>query len=497
MSRRIEVELTSRRDDGSWTWRAAGAKQPKGIVDGGLIPDGLSVGDVVRAEADFEIDGIFINEVLPPKARSGKPESERIELKGRSRGDQLVTHTDASGRPARRRRDDDDDESQQRARGGRNKGGARANNRKRRDDRRDGKGRGKGDSERAEGSQDSDKSGSPKGDDKRRGRGRDGDKRKTEAPPRPKTPKLRPGRKHRKALIDSLPPEQQVVAEQLARGGMAAVRKELDAQNEQAQSEGGPEVPAEGIIALAESLVGKVQQAEWQDRAAAALSQVDKVDVRDIRSVLVAAQDFARDNESRELAQQISDALDQRIEQDQVKWHDELRETLADGRVVRALRLSSRPPKAGSPLPPEIAQQMTEQANTALGTGASQHRIAVVLEAVAYSPVRPYVILPQIPDSPEEELLETLRRHASRLPEIAKAFGIDPQAAGAGRWRRGKQEPASEEAAEAAAVTDEAEAAEADTQEVSAENPAAADDDVAPAAEVPATGDDEESAAEQ
>ena len=40
MSRRMEIELTSDRGDGSWTWRAAGAKQPKGVVDAGLVPDG-------------------------------------------------------------------------------------------------------------------------------------------------------------------------------------------------------------------------------------------------------------------------------------------------------------------------------------------------------------------------------------------------------------------------------------------------------------------------
>ena len=32
MSRRLEIELTSTREDGTWTWRAAGAKVPKGVV---------------------------------------------------------------------------------------------------------------------------------------------------------------------------------------------------------------------------------------------------------------------------------------------------------------------------------------------------------------------------------------------------------------------------------------------------------------------------------
>ena len=49
MSRRIEIELTSARPDGSWTWRVAGAKQPKGVVEGALLPDDAKVGDVLRA----------------------------------------------------------------------------------------------------------------------------------------------------------------------------------------------------------------------------------------------------------------------------------------------------------------------------------------------------------------------------------------------------------------------------------------------------------------
>ena len=60
MPRRIEVELTSRRDDGTWTWRAAGARQPKGELEGRLLPSGAKVGDVVRAEADFDVEGITV-----------------------------------------------------------------------------------------------------------------------------------------------------------------------------------------------------------------------------------------------------------------------------------------------------------------------------------------------------------------------------------------------------------------------------------------------------
>lgn len=481
MSRRLEVELTSRRDDGSWTWRAAGAKQPKGVLDGELLPPGAGEGDVLRVDADFEVDGIFVTQVLPPKARSGKPPAERIELIGPPDRAAGTTTTRVGGRGGRKR--DGDRRQPKRSAGGED---GRNRRRKRSDEPRDGDGR-----------PGQDKAG-PK---RRRERGRDRSQRRDgeakrsqsedaakekaaapERPPKPKARKLRPGRRHRDALIASLPAEQQVVAEQVARGGLAAVRTEIETQNRKAADEGTPEVPAEGVIALAESLVGPMQIAEWRDRADAALAGIGRADLRDLRSVLVAAEDYARDAEARELAEQIREGLNERVERSQREWHDELRTTLADGRVVRALRLSSRPPKAGAPLPPEIAQELTSQANAALGTGASQHRIAVVLEAVAFSPVRPYVVLSNIPAEPTEELVEAVRKVASRLPEVAAALGIEPAEARPRsqprrqRGRRPKAEPA--EAAESGSNTEtagEADAGGDDANEAGSEQPAAAE----------------------
>jgi hypothetical protein len=51
MSRRIDIELTSALADGSWTWRAAGARKPNGVVDGTILPAGSTVGDVLKVES--------------------------------------------------------------------------------------------------------------------------------------------------------------------------------------------------------------------------------------------------------------------------------------------------------------------------------------------------------------------------------------------------------------------------------------------------------------
>src|SRR5918998_368330 len=78
MARRIEVERTSRRDEDTWTWRAAGAKQPRGVVQAKLLPSGAKAGDVLRVDAEFDLDGITITHVVPPKGPRAEP--ERIQL---------------------------------------------------------------------------------------------------------------------------------------------------------------------------------------------------------------------------------------------------------------------------------------------------------------------------------------------------------------------------------------------------------------------------------
>ncbi len=75
----MEIELTSVRDDGNYTWRAAGARQPKGLVAASLLSGSPKIGDVLRVEADFELDGITILQVIPQKEHSPTP--DRIEIR--------------------------------------------------------------------------------------------------------------------------------------------------------------------------------------------------------------------------------------------------------------------------------------------------------------------------------------------------------------------------------------------------------------------------------
>ena len=89
MPNRLDIELTSIRSDGSYTWRAAGARQPKGVIDAKVLAENAKVGDVLRVEAEVEIDGITILGVLPPKEKAAP--AGRIELIGSPKPVQAVT----------------------------------------------------------------------------------------------------------------------------------------------------------------------------------------------------------------------------------------------------------------------------------------------------------------------------------------------------------------------------------------------------------------------
>ena len=59
MSRRIEIEITSLKGDVA-TWRAAGAKLPKGVLDSSLVPGGPVVGNVYRADVEQYMEGLSL-----------------------------------------------------------------------------------------------------------------------------------------------------------------------------------------------------------------------------------------------------------------------------------------------------------------------------------------------------------------------------------------------------------------------------------------------------
>ena len=148
-----------------------------------------------------------------------------------------------------------------------------------------------------------------------------------------------------------MPAEQRPIAEQLLIGGIPAVRQAIDKQNEELRTAGKPEVKPDSLLRVAEDLRPRALAAVWRDRAEAAIASVDDLDLRDLRSVVNAAGDAGRDEEARALAAQLREALASRVEKEHAAWLADLAETVKAGRVVRALRLSSRPPRPAPPSP--------------------------------------------------------------------------------------------------------------------------------------------------
>ena len=415
MSPRIALELTSERDDGTWTWRAAGARQPKGVVDGKLLPPGASVGDVVRAEADVDIEGITVTSVLPPKGPRREP--ERVEIVGSGREEPGVTST----------RQDRGDK--------RPPGGERPSRRSSREspsERRRPPSRPGGGSTPV----------SPTGARTQEGSRHERPARRPrpELPSRPKPKKLRAKRIHRDGLVAALPPEQQPIAEQALRGGMPAVRTALQEQSAAARAEGKPEIPAAAVLAIAEGLLPRLRVADWLDRADAALADAEELALADLRSVVVSAEDVVRDEQTREPAAKLKAVLERRTEVEQREWRQDLEQSLAAGRVVRALRLSSRAPQPGERLPAELATALSEAAGAAMTAEITAERWATLLDAVAYSAVRKSVVPAGVPAEPGDELMAQVRKHAGRVPAIAALFDVEAPAP-SGRGSRGRRPP--------------------------------------------------------
>jgi hypothetical protein len=415
VARRLDIELTSSRDDGTWTWRAAGAKKPKGVLDGSLVPSGVGVGDIVKVEAEAYLEGLEVTTVFAPKGARKEP--EKLELLGSGRDEPLVTQMLApKGRGGGRGRDGD--------RGGRGRDGDRGRGRGR-DGGRGGRDGNRGD--RPGGGRD----GGRGGRDSRgeRGQGSRGERReRPQAPARPKAPRLRPGRTHRQAALKALPELQHPLAEEVLKGGVPGMRQAVDRMNEKATAEGMPKIKSEPLMRLAEKLAPSLKAAEWRDRAEAALAGITEIDIKDIRSVVVAADTGARDEESRALADQLRAGLTARVDAEHRKWLDELAENIQEGRTVRALRHSSRPPKAGAPLPVDMAERLAAAASASLTNEITQDRWATVLDAVAFSPVKGQVVPEGIPASPNDQLLAAVRKHASKVPSIAALFGVEAPA---------------------------------------------------------------------
>jgi hypothetical protein len=402
MSRRIDIELTSALPDGSWTWRAAGARKPNGHLSGSLLPSDSAVGDVVKVEIEQMLDGIEILGIV--KGREKPAAANVLELLPSEQPFEAVIET-------RARRDRGD-------RGDRRDGrpprkGDRRDNRTDRDGR-DRTGRAERDGRRSDGGE------------RRERRERPRFEAPPELPQRPKPKRLRPGKARRSAVLADLPEAQRPIAE-MALQGMAAVRSRVKEENEKLVAAGQPPMPEASVVKMAEDMLPKLRVAEWLDRAEAAQRQMEHLDLRDLRSVVAASDDpiVARDESTRALADELKASLTRKQDEELTLWFGDIDAAIGVGRVIRALRLSSQPPKAGIMFPPDLARRLGEAATAALQPEDAPDRWIAVLEAAAFSPVRALVIPTVPPPTITDDLRATALRLGPALPQVAALLGVE------------------------------------------------------------------------
>lgn len=422
MSRRIDIQLTSSRDDGTWSWHAAGAKAPKGVVAASLLPTSVRTGDVFKVEADFDIDGISVLALVPAKEKSQR--LNMLELIASDKSFTPVTQKLAE-------RGKGDRKSSRRPEGSGPPGANRTDGRRPDRKRPDGKPE---DSTRPTSSRTGPK-GSPSSERRPRSSVEGETTRRVrrgpftappELPKRPVAKRLKPKHTHRSAVLETLPDEQRAVAQRALEGGIKAVRDAIKLQNDLLRREGKPPVPSEGLISMAQELLPKLRVADWLDKAEAAKAIVATLDLRDLRSVVVGADDpmVVRDESTRELAIELKAALKDRQEREYVLWREDISAALGVSRVVRALKLSGEPPKAGQLFPSDLGAQLAAAATASLTPDSGSERWIAVLEAVAFSPIRGQVKPLVAPEKPSEALVATVTRLAPLIAQIAALFNI-------------------------------------------------------------------------
>ncbi|HTT59085.1 MAG TPA: hypothetical protein VMF33_03475 [Acidimicrobiales bacterium] len=414
MSRRIEIEITSVNGDLA-TWRAAGAKLPKGVLSVSLVPGGPEVGHVYRADIEQYMEGIEVLSVTAPKTASPiDPRNERLELiQEAKKGPDVVVTYAGKGRGARREGDERD--------------GARRPAAKRPSARRD---KDAGPSERP--------SRGPRSDRPARQTTGEKDSPTRERSRRPARPGAgahgaRPERSHgpqqppvttthRNAMLATLSPEQLPVAEQLLRGGMPAVRAAVELQNKNASAQGRPTVDPTTIERIAEDLLNRTNLALWKDRAAGAIGAGRELRLRDLRAVVTSAKTVSLDDEARVQLKELQASLTARVDHLRTQWNERLEAAIATKNAKEALGLVARPPDMSTRLSSDSASRVVTLVSETLNADQTPAVWNEIVELAADTSIRRNIKPLGIPSDDSSRAVAV--HNAGAIPELAKLLGM-------------------------------------------------------------------------
>ncbi len=414
MSRRIEIEITSLNGDVA-TWRAAGAKLPKGVLSTSLVPGGPVIGGIYRADIEQFMEGIEVLAVLPPKTASPlDPRHERVELlpKAAQGPDVIVTYA-PKGRGGARREGSRDGE-------GRRDASKRPTGRPQSKDRATGAPGGPRPERGPRSETGARPERGPRSDRPTGGAARTGRPGRTERPSGPVAPPMTTT--YRNALLATLSPEQLPVAEQLLRGGMPAVRSAVAEQNKNATAQGRPTIDPATIERIAEDLLAKTNLALWKDKAAGAIGAGRELRLRDLRAVVTAAKTVSLDDEGRTQLKELQASLTARLEVLRTQWNEKLESAVTSKNVAEALRLVARPPDMSTRVSAEMAAKVVTITSEALTADLDAAKWQEIVNLTVDTSIRRNVKPVGIPNDDACKALAV--KNAGAIPEFAKLLGM-------------------------------------------------------------------------
>ena len=433
MSRRIEIEITSLTGEVA-TWRAAGAKLPKGVLNAALVPGGAVVGNVYRADVEQYMEGMEVLSVMAPKTASPlDPHHERIErIPSAKQGPDVVVTYAPKGRGGPRReggRDGDREGRAPRREGGPGRRDGASTGRSERPDRAERPPRREPAVPGVEGAAPERAKRPTSRPSASRERSAGGSSDRGARSGRPARPERSgpPGQPpmtttHRNALLATLSPEQLPVAEQLLRGGMPSVRTAVAEQNKNATAQGRPTIDPTTIERIAEELLGKTNLALWKDRAAGALGAGRELRLRDLRAVVTSAKTVTVDEEARAQLKELQTALTARLEHLRTQWNERLEASVASKNVIEALGLVARPPDMSTRVSADMATKVVAIVSEALTAEQNPSMWKEIVALAVDTSIRRNIKPTGIPD--DDSCKAVAIHNAGAIPELAKLLGM-------------------------------------------------------------------------
>jgi hypothetical protein len=381
MANKLEIELTSVRPDGFFTWRAKGAKNPKGIVSAQMF-NSAKVGDTFKVEVEYLLDGVQITSVLSERERN--PLGNDLELFLGKSSEKAQSKKIAFKRPAK---------PQKKAYKKPGKAG-------------------------------------PKQDlqAKRVNRQRPPQKVSKDQPDndrvfykREPTKQSHFGR-HVKDLYDSLDLARQAILQRLLRGGLAGVRLAIEKQNRQAREKGEPELLEEPVLKIAEELLPQLKRAQFLDQAKEIMESKSK-DLKKISRVINSA--VILEESDKEVLTALREYFEHVLKDAEEAYLREINELLDVNKTEEALIKSSNPPYRTLKFPVALSEKLAQACLTQLNQLLDNpDKWLNFLQKVSLSPVKRLVRPQQVPvfqDPSQQKMAVAL---SSQIPNLVKLLGL-------------------------------------------------------------------------